>query len=285
MPINDTVLHHIQNKRLTTLCLLFGIVLLAASCQSSALLKESRSTLPAEEDLTIHRDTWGVPHIFGKTNGDVAFGLAYAHAEDDFATIQTTLLAARGQVGKYLGREGATVDFFVKLFDFPNKGQDKYDEMSDDFKEVVEGYVRGMNYYAATHPKEVEYNIFPVQPEDIITGYMMSIASFIGVPGRLSELFGDERRRPVSSYVAGFSDGETVKGSNAFAFAPQRTADGSTILVANTHQPWTGPLAWYEAHLKSEEGWNAAGGLFPGSPVLTIGFNEHLGWTPHREPP
>lgn len=252
------------------------VLLVVSSCSSTSRLAQDAQHIPERENLTIHRDAWGVPHIFGKTNGDTAFGLAYAHAEDDFTTIQTTLLAARGRVGHYRGREGATVDFFVKFFDFPGKGAAKYEEMSETFKRVAEGYVNGLNYYAATHPKEVEYDIFPVQPEDITTGYMMSIASFIGVPRRLAELFGEERPRPVSSYT---EEPEEVKGSNAFAFAPNRTADGSTILVANTHQPWTGPLAWYEAHIKSEEGWNAAGGLFPGSPVLTIGFNEHLGWT------
>ena len=248
-----------------------------SSCSPTSRLTQEVTTLPDRENVTIHRDSWGVPHIFGKTNKDTAFGLAYAHAEDDFTTIQTTLLAARAKVGHYLGREGATVDFFVRFFDFPGNGAAKYGEMSETFKRVAEGYVNGLNYYASTHPDEVEYDIFPVTPEDIATGYMMSIASFIGVPRRIAELFGDERPKPVSTY--GEDQEEEIKGSNAFAFAPQRTADGSTILVANTHQPWTGPLAWYEAHVRSEEGWNAAGGLFPGSPVLTIGFNEHLGWT------
>ena len=242
-------------------------------CGQSARMAQQTTNLPDRDHLTIHRDTWGVPHVVGRTNSDAAFGLAYAHAEDDFATMQTTLLASRAQAGRYLGREGATIDFFVKLFDFPGQGAARYDEMSDGFKRVVEGYVNGLNYYAATHPREVKYAIFPVRPEDIISGYMMSIASFINVPRRLAELFNEEPRHHVSAH----GEGE-VKGSNAFAFAPIRTADGSTILVGNAHQPWTGPLAWYEAHVKSEEGWNVAGGLFPGSPVITMGFNDNLGW-------
>ena len=259
--------------------MLAGLVFVFSGCRHTSGLSKAPPSIPAEEDLVIHRDTWGVPHIFGKTNADAAFGLAYAHAEDDFSTIQTTLLATRGRVGHYMGKDGAAVDFFVKLFDFPNRGAAKYEEMSDAFKAVATGYVNGLNHYAATHPKEIEYDIFPVREQDIIVGYMMSIASFIGVPGRLAELFRDTRRHPVSEYGDGELADERFKGSNAFAFSPNRTGDGSTILVANTHQPWTGPLAWYEAHIKSEEGWNAAGGLFPGSPVLTIGFNEHLGWT------
>ena len=49
-------------------------------------------------DVTIYRDTWGVPHIFGQTDRDAAYGLAYAHSEDDFKNIQDALLAARGKL-------------------------------------------------------------------------------------------------------------------------------------------------------------------------------------------
>ena len=59
---------------------------------------------------------------------------------------------------------------------------------------------------------------------------------------------------------------------------PSRSADGTTRLLVNSHQPYTGPVAWYEARLKSEEGWDMAGGVFPGSPLILHGHNRHLGW-------
>ena len=67
-------------------------------------------------------------------------------------------------------------------------------------------------------------------------------------------------------------------GSNAFAIAKKRSANNETLLVINSHQPLTGPVAWYEAHLKSDEGLNIMGGTFPGSPFIHVGFNEYLGW-------
>ena len=42
------------------------------------------ATLERARTVRILRDTWGVPHIFGHTDADAAFGLAYAHAEDDW---------------------------------------------------------------------------------------------------------------------------------------------------------------------------------------------------------
>ena len=54
-------------------------------------------------EARIIRDGYGVPHIFGKRDADTAFGFGYAHAEDDWATIQDTLIAARGKSAEYKG--------------------------------------------------------------------------------------------------------------------------------------------------------------------------------------
>ena len=72
-------------------------------------------TAGTRHDVRILRDRYGVPHIFGKTDADAAFGLAYAHAEDDFETIQEALLASRGRLATVRGREGAANDYMVGL--------------------------------------------------------------------------------------------------------------------------------------------------------------------------
>ena len=72
---------------------------------------------------------------------------------------------------------------------------------------------------------------------------------------------------------------QTLLGSNVIAVSPNRSADGHTRIAINSHQPWSGPVAWYEAHLKSNEGLNIVGGLFPGSPVVFVGHNQNLGWS------
>ena len=245
---------------------------MSGGCQSIQI----PSDLPPEDAVTIRRDTWGIPHILGHTDQDAALGLAYAHAEDDFPQIQEVLLSTRASVAHYKGKQGAPFDFFVQLFDFPNKADSLFSRLDSTTQALCKGYAQGLNLYAALHPKEVQYRrLFPVSEKDVLSGYLLSLAAFIGVPGELAELFDDERQHPLSEH----NREALPHGSNAFAVAPTRTTDGSTILIANTHQPWTGPFAWYEAHVTSKEGWNVAGGVFPGSPVPNIGFNEHLGWT------
>ncbi|MFN3997043.1 acylase [Algoriphagus sp.] len=246
---------------------IFPILLFAFACQYVHK--------PSNWDRTqveIARDEFGVPHIFGKTDADVAYGLAWAHAEDDFATIQMTVLAGKGLAGRVFGEQGAAIDFFVHLLGTREIAKEKYeDSFSSEFKKVLEGYAAGLNDYAFAHPQEVLYKqSFPINPKEIASAYILSLAQMSGAD------------RAVQAIVGGNVDlipEDTLpKGSNAIAIHPSRTDTGEAFLAINSHQPLEGPVAWYEAHLHSEEGWNALGGLFPGGAMIFHGVNEHLGW-------
>jgi acyl-homoserine-lactone acylase len=223
------------------------------------------------DNIQIVRDKWGVPHIFAKTDPEVAYGLAFAHAEDDFATMQMTLLASKGMVGRLKGKGGASVDYVVSLLRCRDAVKTHYEaDLSPDFKALIEGYVAGLNVYAKNHPNEVLVKgAFPVTTEDFMTGAMLSLAVISGVDGVLGKIF--------KGNVKTLGDFKTG-GSNTWAIAGSKSADGVPMLNINSHQPLEGPVAWYEAHVCSEQGWNALGGLFPGSPLILHGVNEHLGW-------
>ena len=78
-------------------------------------------------NVTIYRDIWGVPHIYGETDQDAAFGLAYAHAEDDFETIQEVLLALRGKLASVKGKDAAAVDYLSGLLRVWKTVEENYD--------------------------------------------------------------------------------------------------------------------------------------------------------------
>ena len=78
-------------------------------------------------DVTIYRDVWGVPHIYGKKDTDTAFGLAYAHAEDDFKTIQDVLLTVRGTSASVKGKEAAPIDYLVGMLKVWQTVNEKYE--------------------------------------------------------------------------------------------------------------------------------------------------------------
>jgi len=222
----------------------------------------------AQYDVHIRRDSWGVPHVLGKTDADVAFGLGFAHSEDDFATIQDVALASRGQLAASTGLKGATTDYLVHLFRVWENIDARYaKDLPPDLRRVIEAYADGVNYYAALHPEKRKDGLLPLTGKDVAAGFVFKTPFFYGLDSLLRKLNTDTGGKPLPEI-----------GSNGLAVGPHRSADGATRLLVNSHQPYEGPVSWYEVVLQSGEGWHVAGGIFPGTPFMLHGHNEHLGW-------
>jgi acyl-homoserine-lactone acylase len=231
--------------------------------------------------VEILRDSWGVPHIFGQTDADAAYGLAYAHAEDDFLTIQQTLLAARGQLASVYGKDAAPNDYMVQLLRIWDEVAAGYErDLSPASRALMEAYADGINVYAALHPKEVlTAELFPVEGRDLAAASIHKSPLFFGLDDTLAELFQNSRQSELSpSPTSGLFNVDERFGSNTFSISPRRSEDGSTYLAVNSHQPWEGPTTWYEVHVHSEEGWDMTGATFPATPVIIHGANRNLGW-------
>ena len=260
-------------RTLSKSVLIIGIVFSLLSCGHRMPGEEELVPEKGKYNVRIMRDTWGVPHIYGKTDADVAYGLAYAHCEDDFETIQDTLLLISGIQASIKGSSGAAFDYMIKLFRFWEMVEEKYEtELSPEIRAICEAYADGCNHYAARHPEKAIPELLPATGKDIVVGFSVTTAVFCGLPGAVQELFKSKRPKPVSQRKP------PGVGSNTFSIAPSRTPDGKTHLAINAHQPWTGAQTFYEARLKSEEGLDIVGGLFPGSPVILHGHNRNLGW-------
>lgn len=229
----------------------------------------------------IIRDEWGVPHIYGDRDVDVAFGIAWAHAEDDFATLQEVLAMTRGRYGAMIGADGAGVDFAYHLLDARATAEREYPTLPADVRALVEAYAGGLNQYAAEHPGEVRLaRLFPVDGIDIAAGFALRQPFFFQLDRVIEPLVaGTDLPPEQGASLTPLGRGTDDAGSNAFAVTPARSGDDTTRLVSNTHQPWRGPAAWYELVVESGEGWHFAGATFPGAPFPLLGHNATLGWT------
>lgn len=259
-------------KKVTLLTLLLVVSVLAIGQKN---YKRFSDINPA--NVTIARDSFGVPHIFAKTDAEVAYGFAFATCEDDFKTMQFMLLASKGLMGKYQGVDGAGIDFVGQLLRIKERVKAEYDSIfSADFKKVINGYVDGVNAYAIRHKDEVLVKgQFPLTPIDLITAYTMGMVAMNLVDGWIKDAL-EGRFEPLTQTRP--TDDISKTGSNGFAFNSKITTTGETFLNVNSHQPLEGPLSWYEAHLCSEEGWNILGGTFAGGLCIFHGVNENLGW-------
>ena len=223
-------------------------------------------------DIEIVRDSYGVPHIYAKTDAEVAYGLAWANAEDDFITIQEAYLAGNAMLSNHIGLKGAPADFISQFIGSEKMIDEKINEISEDYIEVVKGYAQGLNAFAKKNPEKVLYKkLFPITPKKMLMYSQLQL--FISNEGAYwaGRILNNDTQDD-------FLD-QNLTGSNVIAMNSSKTLSGETFLAINTHQPLEGPTSWYEVHLNSEEGTNIIGTMYPGTPNILIGVNEHLGWS------
>src|SRR5678809_1474124 len=78
------------------------------------------------KNVSIIRDDWGIPHIYGKTDADAVFGLIYAQAEDDFNRVETNYINAMGRLAEAEGEPAIWQDLRMKLFIDPAELRKQY---------------------------------------------------------------------------------------------------------------------------------------------------------------
>ena len=261
----------------------------------------------------IIRSEFGVPHIYGETDADVAYGVAIAHAEDDFFTLQDVIAMARGRYGAIAGTEGAQIDYAYHLLDARGTAERHYDNLPADTRALFEAYASGLNQFAAENPGELKLaNLFPVNGKDVAAGFSLRQPFFFGLGNTIGPLVAGEELNPefgppipeyepsadappimeeadssentARALPLNMGEDGALSGSNAWAIAPAKSGDGVTRLVSNSHQPWRGGVAWYELVVQSNEGWHFAGANFPGSPFPFLGHNERTRLDQHSQP-
>ncbi len=225
------------------------------------------------DNIEIVRDSFGVPHIYAKTDAELSYGLAWAHAEDDFKTIQEAYLAGNALLSKHIGIRGAPIDFLSQLIRPDDTIDSLYKTLDKNFEKVVQGYANGLNSFAINNPDQVLVDkLFPITPRKMLKYSLLQLFIF-------SE--GEKAVLSIFNNKAGVIDtsNDVGLGSNLFAFSSKKTKNNETFLAINTHQPLEGPTSWYEVHLVSEQGTNIIGATFPGAPCVLTGTNQYLGWT------
>ena len=258
------------------LLILFSFFLTFSFAQST---KEIASWQKQAQNITIIRDNFGVPHIYGKTDADAVFGLLYAQCEDDFPRVELNYIEKLGRLGEVNGEQDIYNDLLIKLLITPEDAQADYKKAPAWLKKLLNAYADGINYYLYTHPE--------VKPA-LLTRFE-SWYPLLWTDGSIGAIStADIRARDLEAFYGGgmpsvgydlnegtFEKEEILTGSNGFAFSPKITESGKSILYINPH------VTFYfrpEVHVVSEEGLNAYGAVTWGQFFVYQGFNEKLGW-------
>ena len=231
-------------------------------------VKASAKPHPLAEQVTIYRDEWGSPHVWGKTNLATIFGQGYAQAEDYFWQIEDNCIHALGRYAEIAGEDALRGDVLSRSFEVERRSREDFGELDAFHQQAMKAFTDGVNYYLATHPDTKPRLIREFLPHYVLTMDRFMILDF--VYGRSHT--GKPQPNTFLQSVANST------GSNEWAIGPSKTKNGSTMLMINPHQPFYGTGQFYETHVISDEGLNFSGACFYGSPIPALGFNEHLGW-------
>ncbi|HYB97246.1 MAG TPA: penicillin acylase family protein [Vicinamibacterales bacterium] len=232
------------------------------------------------EGITIIRDDWGVPHIYGKTDADVVFGLMYAQAEDDFNRVETNFINSQGRLAEAEGEKEVWRDLRMKLFIDPADMKAKYNDSPPWLKALMDAWADGLNFYLATHPEVKPRVITSFEPWMALSFSEGSIGGDIERVNltQLENFYGAANPGTATARLEHFdplAPPAEPTGSNGVAIAGANTASGKALLLINPH---TSFFFREEAHMVSEEGLNAYGALTWGQFFIYQGFNDKAGW-------
>ncbi|MCB2408468.1 penicillin acylase family protein [Hymenobacter lucidus] len=228
------------------------------------------------KQVTIVRDNWGVPHVYGKTDADAVFGLLYAQCEDDFARVEDNYITAIGRLAEVEGEAAIYHDLRARLFMDSTQALRTYQRSPAWMKLLLNAFADGTNFYLYSHPTVQPKLLRRFQPWMPLMFSEGSIGGNISVVSveKLKSFYSQKKSSSWQRPDFEKQDREPV-GSNGFAIAPAKSASGHALLLINPH------TSFYfrpEVQVTSEAGLNAYGAVTWGQFFVYQGFNQHCGW-------
>jgi len=256
--------------------LIFLSLFFMMNCSSNADTVEIKEWKEQASRVTIIRDNWGIPHVYGKTDADAVFGLMYAQCEESFERVERNYLQILGRISETEGSSYLYQDLQMKILYDTIAAKADYEKAPAWLQKLLLAFADGINYYLYTHPEVKPLLLkhfepwFPLLFTD--GAYISTNTGGIHVKD-MQELYGKNKWLPELAQNDIINSIAT--GSNAFAIGPSKTASGKTILYLNPH------VSFYfrtEVHMVSEEGLNAYGAATWGQFFIFQGFNPDCGW-------
>ncbi len=253
-------------------------LLVPATCLSQRFSREEINRWEQQaKNITIIRDTWGIPHIYGKTDADAVFGLLYAQCEENFTRVERNYLEVLGRQAEADGEGSLYNDLQMRLIEDSAAAVKDYERSPGWFKKLLHAFADGINYYLYKHPEVKPAVLQRFEPwfHLMFTDGSVSATRTGGITiEEVRHFYGKEKSSHTAAIIKEDHQVE-LRGSNGFAIAPSRSMSKKALLYINPHVPF---YFRTEVQLVSEEGLNAYGAVTWGQMFVYQGFNEHCGW-------
>ena len=259
--------------------------------------------------VEIVRTTFGVAHIRAADFESLAYGVAYAHAQDNVCQTADQLVTVRGERSRYFGGAATgrlglrtlpneQIDLFIRAHMDDAHLARAYGQMSREAQEMARGYVAGYNRFVADTGVEklpagcrsaawvrpmTLLDYFRINETEMILGGVGALADAIlaarppsSTSSRAAPSLAGDPARGVAPFDL-FDDGEP--GSNGWAFGRDVTSNGRGVLLGNPHFPWIGVNRFWEMHLTIPGELDVMGASIGHRAVVQVGFNRNVAWT------
>ena len=214
-------------------------------------------TLPGlQKEVTVDRDTWGVPHIRASALEDAVEAQGYVMAQDRLWQLDLMRRVSRGQLSEIVGPLALKSDRQFRTFGFSRAADRDFAAMDKDSRTLLEAYARGVNHFIDQHQNNLplefsllRYKPQPWQPTDslVIAGYMYQtltdtwerkldrakVEALVG-PGRSKDLFAEDS--PMDHFVIGdpnvLNDGSKASRTHPGRHEEDDDADDTVLKAA-----------------------------------------------------
>ena len=297
--MNKNVLHHTGLG-----ALVFATLAALVACTTN--LGQSTDALPSPSSgvVQISRTANGVAHIVAADPEMLAYGVAYAHAQDNVCQTAEGLVTARGERSEYFGAKAIgqlglrelpneQIDLFIKAFVDDDSLDRAAAQSSPEANAMTRGYVAGYNRYlhdqggqlpaacagkAWVKPMTLAEYRRGSEIAAIQLGMGLFADAILGARPP-AEKKGAAEVPKVTLAAADLETQAQPASSNAWAFGRDVTVDGRGLLLGNPHFPWKGNNRFWEMHVTIPGSLDVMGATIGNSPVVVIGFNKDIAWS------
>jgi len=218
----------------------------------------------AAGEVTIYRDTYGVPHIYGESEEAVAFAHGYVQAEDRLETLLKAYRKAEGTMAEAFGEDFVEHDYQQRLLGHAEVSKRRYNELSEESRKIIEYFLAGVKTYMRKHPDEVPEWAPEPQPYHVV-----ALSRYV--------VWGWHVGQAMAELTRAESGPDEGKGSNQWVIGRRRSAENCVIALIDPHVGWYDEWLFYESHLHGGD-LHVFGFNLVGVPCVGLGHNEYLSW-------
>ncbi|MFQ6101502.1 MAG: penicillin acylase family protein [Anaerolineae bacterium] len=108
-----------------------------------------------QAEVTVIRDSWGIPHIYASNSHDLFFTQGYVHAQDRFWQMEFWRRIGSGRLSEILGDSALENDRFIRTLGWHRTAAEELKHLNAEDLAMLEAYAEGVNAYISTHRKRL----------------------------------------------------------------------------------------------------------------------------------